>query len=128
MKRIALIALLSGFFLSSCEKDVGEGGTATIKGKVFGYDINNSGIVLDSGYVGDYRVYLSYGDNEWADKDERTSYTGDFAFQGLQKGKYKIFVFSKCVTCAFEQAVVVQYAEITKNGETIELPLFKIKD
>jgi hypothetical protein len=128
MKNIIYCLIGLAFVFSSCEKEVGEGGTATIKGKVFGYDINNSGIVLDSAFVGDYRVYLSYGDNEWADKDERTSYTGDYAFRGLQKGRYKVFVFSKCVTCAFEQTVLVQYAEVTKNGETIVMPLFKIKD
>lgn len=127
MKKYLLIAITVLLF-SACEKEEGAGGTATIKGKVFGYDINGSGVILDSAYVGDYRVYLSYGDNTWADDDVRTSYTGDYAFRGLQKGKYKVFVFSRCVTCAFEQTVIVQEAEVKKNGETIELPVFKIKD
>ena len=128
MKKINILILFFAFVFSSCEKEVGSGGTAKITCKVFGYDINSSGIVLDSAYVGDVRVYLSYGDHSWPDEDERTSYSGDYAFQGLQKGKYKVFVFTKCITCAFDQASIVQEVEITKNGETIVLPDFKIKD
>lgn len=129
MKRILVVLILFvAVTISACEKEVGTGGTSTIRGKVFGYDINSSGVVLDSSYVGDVRVYLSYGDNTWADEDERTSYSGDYAFQGLQKGKYKVFVFTKCISCAFDQASIVQEVEITKNGETIVLPDFKIKD
>lgn len=112
----------------SCKKDVGPGGTSKIVGRVFGYDINNSGIVLDSAYLGDVRVYLSYGDNSWPDTDERTSNTGHFAFQGLQKGKYRVFVFTKCVTCPFEQDVVEQFVEIKKDGETVTLSDMKIRD
>ncbi len=123
-----LLFLFSILIISSCKKEVGSGGTSTIRGRVFGYDINSSGIVLDSAYVGDVRVYLSYGDNAWPDEDERTSYTGDYAFQGLQKGKYKVFVFTQCVTCPFDQASIVKEVEITENGQTIVLPDFKIKD
>ena len=128
MKKYSILLLFIALVFSSCEKEVGSGGTSKITGKVFGYDINSSGVVLDSAYIGDVRVYLSYGDHSWPDEDERTSYTGDYAFQGLQKGKYRVFVFTKCVTCPFDQASIVKEVEITKNGETIVLPDFKIKD
>lgn len=129
MKKLLIVVILfSAAMFSACEKEVGTGGTSSIRGKVFGYDINSSGVVLDSAYIGDVRVYLSYGDNTWANEDMRTSYSGDYAFQGLQKGKYKVFVFTKCISCPFDQASIVQEVEITKDGQTIVLPDFKIKD
>lgn len=129
MKKIFFICcILSLAALSSCKKEAGTGGTSKIVGRVFGYDINNSGVLLDSAYLGDVRVYLSYADNSWPDKDERTSNTGHFAFQGLQKGKYRVFVFTKCVTCPFQQDVVEQFVEIKSDGETVTLVDLKISD
>ena len=131
MKKILLmltLALTVAIIASSCKKEVGEGGTATITGKVFGYDINANDIITDSAYVGGVRVYLSYGDNLWPDEDAWTSYSGDYAFQGLQKGEYRVFVYSQCNSCPFNQEVKVQYIEITSNGQTVVLPDFKIID
>ncbi|MFN8396620.1 MAG: SdrD B-like domain-containing protein, partial [Bacteroidia bacterium] len=76
----------------ACEKEPGKGGLATISGKVWGRDINANGFLHDSGYAGAVKVYISYGDHEWVDASETTSPTGDYAFQGLQKGDYRIFV------------------------------------
>jgi len=114
--------------LTSCSKEPGEGGSSSISGKVFGYDINTAGVITDSAYAGDYRVYISYGDAGTADNDIRTSYTGDYSFKGLQKGKYCVYVFSQCDTCVFNQNYLTQVVEITKNNQEIALPDFKIFD
>lgn len=114
--------------LSSCSKEPGEGGSSSISGKVFGYDVNTSGVITDSAYAGDYRVYISYGDAGTADNDIRTSYTGDFSFNGLRKGKYCVYVFSQCDTCVFNQNYITQVVEITKNKQHVVLPDFKIFD
>lgn len=111
---------------SSCKKDAGEGGLASISGKVYGYDINSAGIVTDSGYVGDVQVYISYGDHTYVDDNVRTSYTGEYSFQGLQKGKYTIFTYSECDTCNFNQTSIVQKFEITSSKQDGELPDFVI--
>ena len=114
--------------LTSCSKEPGEGGSSSISGKVFGYDINTAGVITDSAYAGDYRVFISYGDEGTADNDIRTSYTGDYSFKGLQKGKYCVYVFSQCDTCVFNQNYLTQVVEITKNNQEIALPDFKIFD
>ena len=38
-----------GICLQACKKEAGEGGLASIKGKVYGYDINSYGVLVDSG-------------------------------------------------------------------------------
>lgn len=128
MFRFSLLSVISLFTLISCSKEPGEGGSATISGKVFGYDVNTSGVITDSAYAGDYRVYISYGDNSAADNDVRTSYSGDYTFKGLRKGKYKVYVFSQCDTCVFNQNYIVQDVEITSNKQDLMLPDFVIYD
>ena len=59
-------------FTVSCSKEPGEGGSSSISGKVFGYDINTAGVITDSAYAGDYRVFISYGYEGTADNDIRT--------------------------------------------------------
>ena len=126
--RITTLAALLFFILtwSSCKKEAGEGGLATISGKVYGYDINSSGVVTDSGYVGDVQVFISYGDNTFVDDNVRTSYSGEYSFRGLQKGKYTLFVYTECDTCNFNQAPVIQHFEVTSNKQDAVLPDFVI--
>lgn len=127
LKRIIpVMAIAIG--LISCSKEAGEGGTSSIQGKIFGYDVNTSGIVTDSAYVQDARVYISYGDGTTVDDDVRTSYTGDYIFRGLRKGKYTIFVYSQCNSCPFNQEVVTQTVEITDNKQEVTAPDIKIFD
>ncbi|MBX7182844.1 MAG: carboxypeptidase-like regulatory domain-containing protein [Bacteroidia bacterium] len=121
-------ACLIGICLQACKKEAGEGGLASIKGKVYGYDINSYGVLVDSGYVGDYRVSISYGDHAWFDDDTRTSPSGDFVFQGLQKGRYRLTVYSQCDTCAFNQTYSEQWAEISTAKQEVEVPDFVIFD
>jgi hypothetical protein len=116
------ILLIATFFLFSCKKEAGEGGTASIKGRVWGYDINTSGIITDSAEVQDARVYISYGDNTTVDDDTRSSHTGEYIFRGLQKGKYTVFTYSQCNDCPFNQEVVKQSIEIADNGEEVLVP------
>jgi hypothetical protein len=121
-------AILVVSCLASCSKEAGEGGTSSIQGKIFGYDINNSGIVTDSAYVQDARVFITYGDGTTVDDDVRTSHTGDYIFRGLRKGKYTIFVYSQCNSCPFNQEVVTQTVEITDNKQEVIVPDIKIFD
>jgi hypothetical protein len=114
--------------LSSCAKEAGEGGSSTIKGRIYGYDINTSGVVTDSAVVQDVRVYISYGDNSTVDDDTRSSYTGEYVFRGLHKGKYTVFVYSQCNDCPFNQEVKKQVVEITEKNEDVIVPDFVIFD
>lgn len=120
------VPLLLVTLLASCEKEPGKGGLATIQGKVWGRDINQQGVVHDSGYAGGYKVYLAYGDNAWVDETETTSPTGDYAFKGLQKGSYRLFVYSECDSCLFNQEYSEQATEITESKQVAVLPDFLI--
>ncbi len=112
----------------ACEKDPGKGGLASISGKVYGYDYNSVNVLIDSGYVGDVRVYISYGGGTTPDDDVRTGPDGSFAFKGLQKGEYSVWAFTKCDTCAFGTSAVTQQIELTETDQEAILPDFVIKD
>jgi hypothetical protein len=123
-KAFALLGLLTLTLLGlqSCKKEEGTGGLATIRGKVFTYDVNLAGDKVDSGYLADLRVFISYGDNAWVDNDVRTSYTGDFAFQWLQKGDYTIWVVNNCDGCPLDNKADTMRVHIDKRRETVTVP------
>lgn len=123
---VVLLALV--VLVGSCEKEPGKGGLGTITGKVWARDINPSGVVHDSGYAGGVKVYISYGDHDWVDASETTSPTGDYAFQGLQKGGYKVFVWSQCDSCLLNQEVREANIELTETRQVATLPDFVIYD
>ena len=114
--------------LGACAKEAGEGGSSSIKGRIYGYDINTSGAITDSAVVQDARVYISYGDNTTVDEDTRSSYTGEYVFRGLQKGKYTIFTYSQCNDCPFNQEVKKQVVEITEANQEVLVPDIVIFD
>jgi hypothetical protein len=107
--------------LSACEKDPGPGGLASISGKLYVYDYNAFGLLVDSGYVAGERIYISYGENTNVDDDVRTAADGSFKFEWLQKGKYTVWAISDCDTCPLKQTTVKQTVEITKRRENITI-------
>jgi hypothetical protein len=121
MRLRSLFFTVFGFslLLSSCAKEAGEGGSSTIKGRIYGYDINTSGVVTDSAVVQDARVFISYGENTTVDDDTRSSHTGEYIFRGLHKGKYTVFVYSQCNDCPFNQEVKKQIVEITEKKQEV---------
>ena len=125
---IVFLSCSFSLLLSSCAKEAGEGGSSTIKGRIYGYDINTSGVVTDSAVVQDVRVYISYGDNSTVDDDTRSSYTGEYVFRGLHKGKYTVFVYSQCNDCPFNQEVKKQVVEITEKNQEVIAPDIVIFD
>ncbi len=120
----ALIALLTGF--AACKKDPGTGGLATIQGKVYAYDYNTYGELVDSGYIADEKVYISYGDHTTVDNDLNTSYNGAYMFEWLQKGDYTVFVLSKCDTCPLGTTHIAQKVTIDSRKQVVTLPDFVI--
>ena len=116
---IFLVVIITG--LNSCKKEPGSGGLATIHGKVYGYDANNFGIITDSGYVAETRVYLAYGNNTWVDDDTRTSYTGEYAFPFLHTGEYTLWVINECDTCPLQQSADIVRVTVNNPRETVEV-------
>jgi hypothetical protein len=124
---------------SSCKKEEGEGGTSTITGKVI---VHN----FDPGYqnpaptdiypAADQKVFIIYGEGNTRHNDDYdTSFDGTFEFKYLQKGTYKLFVYSKDSTGAkttgqtpnIDKAIFLD-VEINENGSTITTPDIIILD
>ena len=121
---LSIILLSIGSGLSSCEKEPGEGGLATIQGKVWGRDLDNDGFPKTEGYLGGERVYIGVNDGARTDYFEtvRTSYDGTYTFPFLRKGDYRVWVFSRCDSCLLEDTVRLQTATIRDRKETVTLP------
>jgi len=82
--------------ISACKKEAGEGGRASISGKVYAeYWDKTYTIKADSGYAADVDVYIVYGNEKTFGNRTRTNYDGTYEFKYLQKGDYKIYAYSK---------------------------------
>lgn len=137
MKKTHLFLSIFAFFslISSCNKSAGEGGTSIIKGKVYVQDYNISGTAISAEYNGqDVDVYIIYGaEGTYFNDKIATSYDGSFEFPFLAKGKYQIFVYSKCFNsaenpCPSGQETMLVSAEITENKSTVDVGTITIKD
>ena len=127
MKRILSVALCLIFVLASCKKGAGEGGTSSIKGKVYVKNYNGSGVLQGEYYGAEERVYIIYGDADFYGNDTRTSFDGTYEFDFLKKGTYTVFAYSDCDTCSSGTEAVLMKAEITDNHSTVELPDIIVK-
>ncbi len=114
-----LTSIVSFISFSSCKKVAGNGGLASIQGKVYAIDYDKNGLLKSEGYLGDQRVSLSFGDNTTVDIETRTSYTGEYEFDFLQKGNYTVFTYSPCDTCVLSQRNVIQKVTINEKKEVV---------
>lgn len=119
---VIFLVLLTPAFLGGCENGAGEGGTSSIKGKIYIRNYNGSGDLVSEYYAPEERVYIIYGDADFYGNDTRTSYDGTYEFHYLRKGTYTVFAYSDCDTCASGTEAVKLTAEVTKNHSTVELP------
>ena len=111
---------------ASCEKEPGEGGLATIQGRIWGRDLDNDGFPKENGegYLGGERVYIGVAAAARTDYFEtvRTSYDGTYTFPFLRKGDYRVWVFSRCDSCQLEDTVRMQTVTIRERKETVTVP------
>lgn len=108
--------------ISSCAKDAGEGGTSSIKGKVYCKYYNETFTSLNGeSYAPDVDVYIVYGDETTYGDKQKTCYDGSFEFKYLRKGNYKVYAYSKDTTMTnpTTQFAVVAEVTISKSGETV---------
>lgn len=119
-----VISILSIFI--ACKKEEGFGGLASISGKVYAYDYNNSGVLLAEGYAGDIDVYIkAKGSSEELER-VRTIYDGSFIFNQLRKGDYEVWVYSDCDRCPNGIEPVIQNIKINGKKDKIELSVFEV--
>jgi len=110
-------------FISSCEKDEGEGGTSEIVGKVYVKDYDPSfNFIISEYYAQAEDVYIVYGNDIVHSDRTRTHYDGTFRFQYLQKGSYKIYAYSRDSTFNSPSGYIPIEVEvkISKNYQTVE--------
>ena len=124
---IFFIIVTLALFETSCKKGPGSGGRATIKGKVWTrkHDIGYT-VVLNEYNSTDEPVYIIYGDEiNYGDKVS-TNYNGEYEFQYLRKGSYKIYVYSNDSAAIHDgnatapKVAVVKEISITGKKETVD--------
>lgn len=122
---LMLIGATAG--LVSCQKE-GEGGTATITGKVYAYDYDTDMVLQSEYYAPDEDVFIVYGGgSSLYDDDYTTAYDGSFRFQNLTKGDYTIYVYSRCDSCASGTEAIIRDVVISSNGDDVILDDIVIK-
>ena len=128
MKNIFLLVII-GLVITSCTKEEGQGGSASIKGFVYEYKINAFSLDTTARYAAaDQDVYIIYGNEDtFYDDNIKTSYDGSFKFPYLQKGKYTVFVYEDCATCLSGKKEILRTIEITKKNQVIDLDTIDIR-
>lgn len=128
-KSLYLIFIL--FVSLACKKVEGEGGKASISGKIYVKDYNKQQTSLLDEYDGaSENVYLIYGtdDTVYDDKME-ASYDGTFKFKYLQPGTYTVFSYQEkynASTGVTTNEAVKVTVELKKN-ETIDVGTITLK-
>lgn len=123
MKNSWYLSLMIMFIITaSCTKQEGEGGTASISGKVEVKLVSDDFQTTYAEFPDQAKdVYIIYGDdNFYSDKTE-TLYDGTYNFGYLRKGDYKVFTYSDDSTRQSEsgEIAVLKEVNISKNGENV---------
>lgn len=130
MKRLFLLGIIIvslGF--SGCEKTEGEGGKATISGTLM---VQLRERIADQ-VIAEYearetRVYIIYGDNEIYDDEVRTNFDGQYKFEFLYPGTYRIFAYSECRACPEQVNPVFVEVEVGKDDDFVEAPTLYVRE
>ena len=132
-----LASLIILFFVSSCEKSPGEGGTSTIQGSV--YKLSSYYNVLtqqtDTVYYqldAKKDVYIIYSDNEndFYNDNIETNWNGQYRFDYLRKGDYTLFVYTDstdALNISYDYPIF-KHVKIDANNSTFTLPDFVINE
>lgn len=100
---VSVFCLVVIIALASCKKPPGEGGFASITGKLYVRNYEETFTVLTSQYyAAGETVYIIYGDGQEVGNTVKTSYDGSFVFNFLRKGKYKVYALGKDSTKPYQ--------------------------
>ncbi|MBK8846327.1 MAG: hypothetical protein IPO27_07035 [Bacteroidetes bacterium] len=116
MKKIIVCMVIVALAATSCKKEPGIGGDASIKGKVYARKYNTTFTnLLSQGYVPDADVYIIFGDDLTYSERIRTNYNGEFEFPHLYKGDYTLYVYSKDSAAIVNQQVLPEDSAVVKK-------------
>lgn len=113
---------------ASCSMDEGEGGKATIQGKVFVEDYNSLGEIVLAAYAPDWEVFIVYGDDISYSDRTTTHHDGTYRFEFLNKGSYSIYAYSDCNQCPNNIEPIIMDTIIMDTEEIVELPDLIVRD
>lgn len=106
------------FFFLGCEKEPGEGGLASISGKIFVQDYNGNCSELRDEYYGiDEEVYIIAGDDPSYFERVRTGPDGTYWFPYLRKGDYTVYCLSENCDAPGQLEAVERNVRIVKRKE-----------
>ncbi|GAB4252758.1 MAG: hypothetical protein Kow0079_07790 [Vicingaceae bacterium] len=113
-----IFAIVGLFF--ACKKEPGEGGRASIKGKV--KMIDTIGGNQGEYFLPNEDVFIIYGEeDDIYDDDTKTNYDGSFQFKNLRKGTYRVFVYTNDASSPSGISPVIKSVEISSNKEMVEV-------
>ena len=132
-----LASLIILFFVSSCEKSPGEGGTSTIKGSVYKLSTYYNVLTQQTDTVyyqldAKKDVYIIYSDNEndFYNDNIETNWNGQYRFDYLRKGDYTLFVYTDstdALNISYDYPIF-KHVKIDANNSTFTLPDFVINE
>ena len=132
---LALLIIL--FFVSSCEKSPGEGGTSTIQGSVYKLSTYYNVLTQQTDTVyyqldSKKDVYIIYSDNEndFYNDNIETNWNGQYRFDYLRKGDYTLFVYTDstdALNISYDYPIF-KHVKIDANNSTFTLPDFVINE
>ena len=117
---------------SSCKKSEGQGGKASITGKIWVKRYNAIGIPISASLGGEfagayedvyiiYGAYATYGDRVQANPD------GVYEFKYLRTGSYKIYAYSSGTSLTTTNRVaVIKDVEITEKKQVVECETIEV--
>lgn len=108
------------FLLFSCTPEEGEGGLASIEGKIYGKDFNSRGILTSEGYLAGVKVYISKHDEKAYFENIDSAYDGTFKFKFLHEGTYDLWILGDCDFCSgWQQTMVLKTVNITSKRQKV---------
>lgn len=114
MNKIVIILIIAFASFTSCKKEPGEGGFASIEGKVLLKNYDATYTILQSEYyAAGETVYIIYGNGTEIGNTVKTSYDGSFKFNYLNKGNYKVYVLGEDPTKPYLSVPKEELVEVT---------------
>jgi len=118
MSKTIYFTIVLALLLLGCSKEPGEGGQASITGKVYVYEFNGNCSELRGEYYGiDEEVYIIAGDDPSYFERVRTGPDGTFWFPYLRKGNYQVYAISDNCDAPGETEAVIIDVEITERKQ-----------
>lgn len=122
LAKTVLVILSVTLVFSSCEKEEGFGGNAHIIGKVVKKIYNDDySLLLEEIPAMDEDIFLSFGNSNIVDEKTETSFTGEFSFEYLFEGDYKLYFYSKDFQGSSSSEIEEVKNVTLKKGETVNL-------